>query len=148
MYKKKEREIKFFMEKTKNEENPSLTMLYDELVFGTERVLKANAARMGNAQLIEFYDYCVEKSAQIEGENSNAYFYACILLEEMPTINMYKKGQLYVDTTLGNEDIPYMENVEVTQEDADEIDRIVELLEQRKKAKKNPIKKLVRFFGR
>lgn len=134
------------MEKMSNEESPSLTKLYDELVFSNEEVLRANAQRMGNPQLIEFYEYCVEKSEDAELESCELYWYATVVLEDMPTVRMYKNGQLYVDTTLGNEEVPRMENVEVTQDDLDEVERIVELLEQRKKAKKNPIKRLVRFF--
>lgn len=134
------------MEKMSNEESPSLTKLYDELVFSNEEVLRANAQRMGNPQLIEFYEYCVEKSEDAELEGCELYWYATVVLEDMPAVRMYKNGQLYVDTTLGNEEVPRMENVEVTQDDLDEVERIVELLEQRKKAKKNPIKRLVRFF--
>ena len=129
-----------------NEESPSLTKLYDELVLGNPEVLEVNAQRMGNPQLIEFYEYCVEKSEDSELENCELYWYASIILEEIPVVKMYKNGQLYVDTTLCNDDVPYMEKVEVTEEDLEEINRIVELLEQRKKAKKNPIKRLVRFF--
>ena len=55
--KKKEREFLIFMENIQqNEENPSLTKLYDELVFGNPELLEANAHRMGNPQLIEFYE--------------------------------------------------------------------------------------------
>ena len=144
--KKKEREFLIFMEKMSNEESPSLTKLYDELVFGNPELLEANAHRMGNPQLIEFYEYCVEKSEDAELEGCELYWYATVVLEEMPAMKMYKNGQLYVQTTLDNEEVPYMENVEVTEEDLVEINRIVELLEQRKKDKKNPIKRLVRFF--
>ena len=129
-----------------NEESPSLTKLYDELVFGNLELLEANAQRMGNPQLIEFYEYCVEKSEDADLEGCELYWYATVVLEEMPAVKMYKNGQLYVQTTLDNEEVPYMKNVEVTEEDLVEIKRIVELLEQRKKDKKNPIKRLVRFF--
>ena len=129
-----------------NEESPSLTKLYDELVFGNPELLEANAQRMGNPQLIEFYEYCVERSEEPDREGCELYWYATIVLEEMPVVKMYKNGQLYVNTTLDNEEVPYMEKVEVTEEDLAEINRIVELLEQRKKEKKNPIKRLVRFF--
>lgn len=134
------------MEKMSNEESPSLTKLYDELVFGNPELLEANAQRMGNPQLIEFYEYCVERSEEPDREGCELYWYATIVLEEMPVVKMYKNGQLYVNTTLDNEEVPYMEKVEVTEEDLVEINRIVELLEQRKKDKKNPIKRLVRFF--
>ena len=134
------------MEKMSNEESPSLTKLYDELVFGNPELLEANAQRMGNPQLIEFYEYCVERSEEPDREGCELYWYATIVLEEMPVVKMYKNGQLYVNTTLDNEEVPYMEKVEVTEEDLAEINRIVELLEQRKKDKKNPIKRLVRFF--
>lgn len=134
------------MEKMSNEESPSLTKLYDELVFGNPEILEANAQRMGNPQLIEFYEYCVERSEEPDKEGCELYWYATIVLEEMPVVKMYKNGQLYVNTTLDNEEVPYMEKVEVTEEDLAEINRIVELLEQRKKEKKNPIKRLVRFF--
>ena len=134
------------MENIQNEENPSLTKLYDELVFGNEEVLEANAARMGNAQLVEFYEYCVEKSEDGELEGCELYWYASMILEEMPIVKMYKEGQVYVNTTLGEEEVPYMEKIEVTEEDVKEINQIVELLERRRKEKKNPIKKLVRFF--
>ena len=40
----------------------------------------------------------------------------------------------------------YYDDIEVTEEDIVEINRICELLEQRKKDKKNPIRRLVRFF--
>ena len=145
--KKKEREFLIFMENIQqNEENPSLTKLYDELVFGNPELLEANAHRMGNPQLIEFYEYCVERSEEPDKEGCELYWYATVVLEEMPAVKMYKNGQLYVQTTLDNEEVPYMKNVEVTEEDLVEINRIVELLEQRKKDKKNPIKRLVRFF--
>ena len=134
------------MENMQNEENPSLTKFYDELVFGNEEVLDANVARMGNAQLIEFYDYCVEKSDETDKEGCELYFYACILLEEKPIIKMYKNGQLDNGITLDEDDVPYMTSIEVTEDDIAEVNRIVELLEQRKKAKKNPIKRLVKFF--
>ena len=134
------------MEKMSNEESPSLTKLYDELVFGNPELLEANSQRMGNPQLIEFYEYCVERSEEPDREGCELYWYATIVLEEMPVVKMYKNGQLYVNTTLDNEEVPYMEKVEVTEEDLVEINRIVELLEQRKKEKKNPIKRLVRFF--
>lgn len=134
------------MEKMSNEESPSLTKLYDELVFGNPELLEANAQRMGNPQLIEFYEYCVERSEEPDREGCELYWYATVVLEEMPVVKMYKNGQLYVNTTLDNEEVPYMEKVEVTEEDLVEINRIVELLEQRKKDKKNPIKRLVRFF--
>ena len=134
------------MEKMSNEESPSLTKLYDELVFGNPELLEANAQRMGNPQLIEFYEYCVERSEEPDREGCELYWYATIVLEEMPVVKMYKNGQLYVNTTLDNEEVPYMEKVEVTEEELAEINRIVELLEQRKKEKKNPIKRLVRFF--
>ena len=147
MYKKeREREFLIFMENMQNEESPSLTKLYDELVFGNPELLEANAQRMGNPQLIEFYEYCVERSEEPDKEGCELYWYATIVLEEMPVVKMYKNGQLYVDTTLCNDDAPYMEKVEVTEEDLEEINRIVELLEQRKKEKKNPIKRLVRFL--
>jgi hypothetical protein len=145
--KKKEREFLIFMENIQqNEENPSLTKFYDELVRRGEEVLDANVARMSNAQLIEFYDYCVCKSDETDKEGCELYFYACILLEEKEIIKMYKNGQLDNGMTLDEEDIPYMTSVEVTEEDIVEINRICELLEQRKKDKKNPIKRLVRFF--
>ncbi len=134
------------MEKMSNEDSSSLTKLYDELVFSNEEVLRANAHRMGNPQLIEFYEYCVEKSEDAELEGCELYWYATLVLEDLPAVRMYKNGQLYVDTTLGNDEVPYMQNVEVSQEDVEEINRIVELLEQRKKAKKNPIRRLVKFF--
>ena len=127
------------MEKMSNEESPSLTKLYDELVFGNPELLEANAQRMGNPQLIEFYEYCVERSEEPDREGCELYWYATIVLEEMPVVKMYKNGQLYVNTTLDNEEVPYMEKVEVTEEDLVEINRIVELLELRKKEKKNPI---------
>ena len=59
---------------------------------------------------------------------------------------MYKNGQLDNGITLDEEEVPYMTGIEVTEEDIVEINRICELLEQRKKDKKNPIKRLVRFF--
>ena len=143
---KRKREILNYMENIQNEESPSLTKLYDELVYASEEVLEANAARMGNAQLIEFYDYCVRKSEDGELEGCELYWYASMILEEMPVIKMYKEGQVYADATLDEEEVPYMEKVEVTEEDVKEINQIVQLLEQRRKDKKNPIKRLVRFF--
>ncbi len=134
------------MENMQNEENPSLTNLYDQLVLGNPEVLEANAARMGNPQLIEFYEYCVEKSEDGDLDGCELYWYATMVLEEMPVVKMYKNGQLYVETTLVNEEVPYMEKVEVTEEDIRQINQIVALIEQRKKDKKNPIRKLVRFF--
>ena len=77
----------------------------------------------------------------------NGYKQASLAVQKVNyAVKMYKNGQLYVQTTLDNEEVPYMKNVEVTEEDLVEINRIVELLEQRKKDKKNPIKRLVRFF--
>lgn len=134
------------MEKMSNEESPLLTKLYDELVYSSEEVFKANVQRMSNAQLIEFYEYCVAKSEDASVEGCELYWYATVVLEEMPAVRMYKDGQLYVDTTLGNKEVSYMESIEVTEDDIAEINSIVELLEQRKKAKKNPIKRLVRFL--
>ena len=145
--KKKEREFLIFMENIQqNEENPSLTNLYDQLVLGNPEVLEANAQRMGNPQLIEFYEYCVEKSEDGNLDGCELYWYATLVLEEMPVVKMYKNGQLYVETTLLNADVPYMEKVEVTEEDIRQINQIVALIEQRKKDKKNPIRRLVRFF--
>ena len=134
------------MENMQNEENPSLTNLYDQLVLGNPEVLEANAQRMGNPQLIEFYEYCVEKSEDGNLDGCELYWYATLVLEEMPVVKMYKNGQLYVETTLLNADVPYMEKVEVTEEDIRQINQIVALIEQRKKDKKNPIRRLVRFF--
>ena len=105
------------MENMQNEENPSLTNLYDQLVLGNPEVLEANAQRMGNPQLIEFYEYCVEKSEDGNLDGCELYWYATLVLEEMPVVKMYKNGQLYVNTTLDNEEVPYMEKVEVTEED-------------------------------
>ena len=48
--------------------------------------------------------------------------------------------------TVGEERVPFMEEVEVTEEDLADIKRTISLLEQRKKDKKNPIKRLIRFF--
>lgn len=134
------------MENMQNEENPSLTNLYNQLVLGNPEVLEANAQRMENPQLIEFYEYCVEKSEDGNLDGCELYWYATLVLEEMPVVKMYKNGQLYVETTLLNADVPYMEKVEVTEEDIKQINQIVELIEQRKRDKKNPIRRLVRFF--
>ncbi len=133
------------MENMQNEENPSLTKFYDELVFGNEQVLEANAQRMGNRQLIEFYEYCVEKSEDEDVKGCELYWYASLILESIPVIKMYKDGQLYVDVT-AVEDVPYMNSCAVTESDILEIQKTIQLLEQRKRDKKNPIKKLVRFF--
>ena len=134
------------MENVQNEESPCLTKFYDQLVFASMGVLEANAARMSNAQLVEFYNYCVEKAEDAELEGHDFYWYSSMIMEEMPTIKMYKEGQLYVDVTLGEQSPTYMKHIEVTEDDLVEIDRTVQLLERRKKDKRNPIKRLVRFF--
>lgn len=134
------------MENIQNEESPSLTKFYDELVFSSMGVQEANTARMSEAQLIEFYEYCVDKSEDAELEGCEFYWYSSLLLEEHPTIKMYKQGQLYANVTSGDERVSFMEEVEVTEEDIADIERTISLLEQRKKDKKNPIKRLIRFF--
>ena len=134
------------MENVQNEESPSLTKFYDELVFSSMGVQEANTARMSDAQLISFYEYCVEKSEDAELDGAEFYWYSSLLLEDKPAIKLYKEGQLYVDVTVGEESVPFMEEVEVTEEDLADIERTISLLEQRKKDKKNPIKRLIRFF--
>jgi hypothetical protein len=134
------------MENVQNEESPSLTKFYDELVFSSMGVQEANMARMSDAQLISFYEYCIEKSEVAELDGAEFYWYSSLLLEDKPAIKLYKEGQLYVDVTVGEESVPFMEEVEVTEEDLADIERTISLLEQRKKDKKNPIKKLIRFF--
>ena len=129
-----------------NEDSPSLTKFYDELVYKGEEVIEANSARMSNVQLIEFYDYCVSKSNKTDEQGSELYFLACMVLEEIEIVKMYKNGQLDNARTLEEDSIPYMTSLEVTEEDIIEINYVVDLLEQRKRDKKNPIKSLVRFF--
>lgn len=129
-----------------NEDSPSLTKFYDELVVKGEEVLEANSARMNNSQLIEFYDYCVENSGKTCKEGCELYFLACMVLEEKQIIKMYKNGQLDNGMTFDEDSIPYMTSLEVTEDDIVEINYVVSLLERRKKDKKNPIKSLVRYF--
>lgn len=134
------------MENIQNEESPSLTKFYDALVFSSMGVQEANTARMSDAQLINFYEYCVEKSEDAELDGAEFYWYSSLLLEDKPAIKLYKEGQLYADVTVGEESVPFMEEVEVTEDDLADIERTISLLEQRKKDKKNPIKRLIRFF--
>lgn len=129
-----------------NEDSPSLTKFYDELVVKGEEVLEANAARMNSTQLIEFYDYCVENAEKTYKEGCELYFLACMVLEEKQIIKMYKNGQLDNGMTFDEDSIPYMTSLEVTEDDIVEINYVVSLLERRKKDKKNLIKSLVRYF--
>ena len=129
-----------------NEDSPSLTKFYDELVYKGEEVIEANSARMSNVQLIEFYDYCVRKSNKMNEQGSEFYFLACMVLEEIEIVKMYKNGQLDNGMTFDKKEVSYMTGLEVTEEDIVEINYVVSLLEQRKKDKKNPIKSLVRYF--
>lgn len=134
------------MENMSSDECPSLSKFYDELVHKDELVIDATITKMGNKQLLEFYDYVVEKSEDEELDGCELYWYVSLMLEELPVIKMYKNGQLYVDTTLGNDNVPFIESCNLSDEEAREIRTTVELLEQRKREKKNPIKKLLKII--
>lgn len=132
------------MEKQTSDEYTSRLKTYDELVLGNPTVLEIAIARMtSNFQLIEFYDYCMEK-VEAEEENCEHYWFASLCLEEKPAVRMYKNGQLYVDTTLAGVDAEYALDEGMTLEEIAQLNETIQLLEQRKKDKKNPFKQLLR----
>ena len=134
------------MENMSSDECPSLSKFYDELVRRDELVIESTIAKMGNKQLLEFYDYVVEKSEDEDLDGCELYWYVSLMLEELPVIKMYKNGQLYVDTTLGNDNVSFILDCSMSDQEAQEIRTTVELLEQRKREKKNPIKKLLKII--
>lgn len=134
------------MENMSSDECPSLSKFYDELVRRDELVIESTIAKMGNKQLLEFYDYVVEKSEDEDLDGCELYWYVSLMLEEVPVIKMYKNGQLYVDTTLGNDNASFILDCSMSDQEAQEIRTTVELLEQRKREKKNPIKKLLKII--
>jgi hypothetical protein len=127
------------MEKQASDEYSSRLSNYDKLVLGDPNVLEIAIMGMNNVQLIEFYEYCVDKYENAE-EHSDNYWFASLFLEETPAVKMYKNSQLYIDTTLGNFDEP----TKLSEEELNQINETIELLKQRKKDKKNPLKKLLR----
>lgn len=134
------------MENMSSDECPSLGKFYDELVRRDELVIESTIAKMGNKQLLEFYDYVVEKSEDEDLDGCELYWYVSLMLEEVPVIKMYKNGQLYVDTTLANDNASFILDCSMSDQEAQEIRTTVELLEQRKREKKNPIKKLLKII--
>ncbi len=135
------------MKNNQNDELPSPSKYFDSLVFGDASVLESTIQSMKNPQLIEFYDYVVEKVETCDNkEGSDRYWLASFMLEDMQAVQMYKSGKFYVDTTLSNESKATVEECELTPEEIVEIQKTVELLEQRRKDKKNPIKALAKFF--
>lgn len=143
--KEREREIFSFMEKQANDEYSSRLITYDNLVLGDPNVLEMAIPRMNNSQLIEFYEYCQEK-VEAEGDKCELYWYASLFLEETKIVKMYMNGQLYVDTTLGNINEPMTTEGSLSEEDLAQINATIELLNQRKKDKKNPFKQLLKNF--
>lgn len=131
------------MEKQASDEYSSRLSNYDKLVLGDPNVLEMAIPRMSNSQLIEFYDYCQEK-VEAEEEKCELYWYASLFLEETPAVKMYINGQLYVDATLGNASVPMIDAPVLSDEELAQINETVELLNQRKKDRKNPFKKLLR----
>lgn len=131
------------MEKQASDEYSSRLSDYDKLVLGDPNVLEMAIPRMSNSQLIEFYDYCQEK-VEAEEEKCELYWYASLFLEETPAVKMYINGQLYVDATLGNASVPMIDAPVLSDEELAQINETVELLNQRKKDKRNPLRKLLR----
>lgn len=131
------------MEKQTSDEYSSRKSYYDNLVLGDPTTLEITIPKMSNPQLVEFYEYCQEK-VDAEEEQCELYWYASLFLEETPVIRMYRNGQLYVDATLGNMDEPMVVEEKLTEEDIAQINSIVELLNQRKKEKNNPLRKILR----
>lgn len=131
------------MEKQTSDEYSSRLSNYDNLVLGDPNVLEMAIPRMSNSQLIEFYEYCQEK-VEAEEDKCELYWYASLFLEEAPVVKMYINGQLYVNATIGNADEPMVVEDTLTEEDLEQINSIVELLKQRKREKRNPIKQLLR----
>lgn len=135
------------MEKQVSDEYSSRLKNYDKLVLGDSEVLESIVGAMPNSQLLEFYEYCVEQS-EANVEKSELYWYASLCLEETPVVKMYRNGQLYVDTTLGNKSEARVEESTLTEEDLRQINETIMLLEQRKKEKRNPIKRLLKNIGK
>ncbi len=131
------------MEKQTSDEYSSRLKNYDKLVLGDPAVLEIALTRMSNPQLIEFYEYCQEK-VEAEEDKCELYWYASLFLEETKVVKMYMNGQLYAEATLGNGNEPRVLEDTLTEEDLKQINDIVDLLNQRKKAKKNPIKMLIK----
>lgn len=131
------------MEKQTSDEYSSRLSNYDKLVLGDPNVLEMAIPRMSNPQLIEFYEYCQEK-VEAEGDKCELYWYATLFLEETQVVKMYRDGQLYVDTTQAESIDPILLEETLTEEDIAQINSIVELINQRKKDKRNPFKRLIR----
>ena len=131
------------MEKQTSDEYSSRLQIYDKLVLGDPNALEINIGRMSNAHLVEFYEYCQEK-LDAEVEQCELYWYASLFLEDTPVVRMYRNGQLYVDATLGNIDEPMLVEEILTEEELAQINATVELLKQRKKEKRNPIRQLLK----
>ena len=131
------------MEKQTSDEYSSRLQIYDKLVLGDPNALEINIGRMSNAHLVEFYEYCQEK-LDAEVEQCELYWYASLFLEDTPVVRMYRNGQLYVDATLGNIDEPMLVEEILTEEELEQINATVELLKQRKKEKRNPIRQLLK----
>lgn len=134
------------MENMNAEEYPSLNEFYDILVRKDEMVIEATIAKMGNQQILKFYDYVVEKSEDETLDGCELYWYTSLILEQTPIVKMYMNGQLYVDTTLGNGDVPIVDSCAMSDAEAEEIRTTVELLEQRKREKRNPVKQLMKLL--
>lgn len=131
------------MEKQTSDEYSTRLKNYDALVLGDPLVLENTIAGMSDAHLIEFYEYCQEK-VDAEVKQCDRYWYASLFLEETPIVRMYRNGQLYVESTLGNIGEPRTMDKELSEEDIAQINETLELLEQRRKEKKNPIKQLLK----
>ncbi len=135
------------MEQINSDELPSTNKeLFEKLVLGKEMLLETFMYRMPNPQLLEFYDYVVEMSEDQEDPNCHLYWYASMMLEEMPVIRMYKNGQLYVDTTLNNNEQYIMMEEVLSEEERQQINETLNLLAQRKKEKNKIGKKILRYF--
>lgn len=134
------------MEKMTNDELPSTNNeLYDKLIAESEKVLVAMINQMPNAQLIDFYDYVVEKSDDTEGPYCDKYWLAALYLEELPVIRMYKNGQLYSGDTLDDDaEMVQLDDV-LSEEEAQQIEEIVQLLNKRKKEKHSFVANVKRY---
>ena len=131
------------MEKQTSDEYSSRLSNYDKLVLGDPSIFEMAIPRMSNPQLIEFYEYCQEK-VEAEEDKCELYWYATLFLEETQVVKMYRDGQLYVDTTHTESIDPVLVEETLTEEDMAQINSIVELINQRKKEKRNPLRRLIR----
>ena len=130
------------MENMPSDEYSSINQFYDKLILESEEIFEATISRMKNAQLIDFYEYVKEKSEDEEQINCEFYWYASLVLESKPLIKMYINGQLYEEANLGSKK-DFIKSLPLTEEDIKQINETLTILEQRRKAKRNPLKALI-----